>query len=376
MKITHFFILNDEDKNPFSGAENHLWELLKGSAKVNGDTELLVAIRQTGKVIEHRLKDLRRNGVKVSLIDRKKRKFSSNSYFRMIQECLIYHKEFRKRKDRVLHLHLNSNIIPTTAILAGHPNIFFTFHNDEPYFKKTLSKFLLEKMFFWFRHTIAITGHVKNYLVAEVGLPNNKISVIRYGINPPPLNNIEELNLPQLPGKIKLCFVGRLTEQKNLFFFFECLKELSDVSLVLFGDGADRQELVDLSIELGIAERVYFYGYLHAASSYIKTFDFLCLPSKWEGLGLVLIEAMYQKVSIIGADAGAIPEVLDYGRLGDIISYSDKEKAVMEMKRIFEDFMNGIDKRDSALEFARINYTVERMVLETIDMYEKHCNFI
>ena len=376
MKITHFFILNDEDRNPFSGAENHLWELLKGSAKVNDNTELLIAIRQTGKVIDKRLEELRSNGVKVSLIDRKKYTFSSNAYLRMIQECLIYRKEFRKRKDRVLHLHLNSNIIPTTAILAGHPNIFFSFHNDEPYFKKTLSKFLLDKMFFWFRHTIAITGHVKNYLVNEVGLPTHKISVIRYGINPPPLKNIEDLNLPELPGKIKLCFVGRLTEQKNLFFFFECLKELPDVSLVLFGEGADRQKLVDLSNELGIRERVYFYGYLDAASSYIKTFDFLCLPSKWEGLGLVLIEAMYQKVSIIGADAGAIPEVLDYGRLGDIISYSDKEKAVLEMKRIFEDFINGIDKRDSALEFAKNNYTVERMVMETIDIYKKYSKAI
>jgi glycosyltransferase involved in cell wall biosynthesis len=372
MKITHFFILNDEDSNPFSGAENHLWELLKGISKVNVDTELLVALRQTGKVIDKRLEELRINGVKVSLLDRKNYKFSSIAYLRMIQECLIYYKEFRKRKDRVLHLHLNSNIIPTTAILAGHPNIFFSFHNDEPYFKKALSKFLLNKMFFWFRHTIAITSHVKKYLVNEVGLPTNKINVIRYGINPPPLKNIVDLNLPELPGKIKLCFVGRLTEQKNLFFFFECLKDLADVSLVLFGEGADKQKLVNLTHELGISERVHFYGYLDAASSYIKTFDFLCLPSKWEGLGLVLIEAMYQKVSIIGADSGAIPEVLDYGQLGDIISATDKDKAVLEMKRVFEDFMNGIDKRESALKFAKNNYTVERMVMETIDMYEKY----
>lgn len=375
MKITHFFILNDETRNPFSGAENHLWELLKGSAEFN-DTELLVAVHETGNVINNRLEELRNHGVTVSVIDRKKHQFSSVGYLRMIQECLIYLKEFKKRKDRILHLHLNSNIIPTTAILAGHPNLYFSFHNDEPYFKKRISKFLLNKMFFWFKHTIAITGHVKNYLVNEIGLPTNKISVIRYGINPPPLKNIEDLNLPELPGKIKLCFVGRLTEQKNLFFFFECLKEFSDVSLVLFGEGADRQKLVDLSIELSIGDRVHFYGYLDAASSYIETFDFLCLPSKWEGLGLVLIEAMYQKVAIIGADAGAIPEVLDNGRLGDIISSTDKEKAVFEMKRIFEDFINGIDKRESALEFAKTNYTVERMVMETIDMYEKHCKVI
>jgi len=371
MKITHFFILNDETRNPFSGAENHLWELLKGSAEFN-DTELLVAVHETGNVINNRLEELRNHGVTVSLIDRKKHQFSSVGYLRMIQECLIYLKEFKKRKDRILHLHLNSNIIPTTAILAGHPNIFFSFHNDEPYFKKRISKFLLNKMFFWFKHTIAITGHVKNYLVNEIGLPTNKISVIRYGINPPPFKNIEDINIPELPGKIKLCFVGRLTEQKNLFFFFDCLKEFPEVSLVMFGEGPDREKLIDLANELGIRERIHFYGYLDAASSYIKTFDFLCLPSKWEGLGLVLIEAMYQNVSIIGSEAGAIPEVLDNGNLGTIISYTDKEKAVAEMRNAFANNQEILNKRDLALEYAKKNYTVDRMVKETNSMYEKY----
>lgn len=375
MKITHFFILNDETRNPFSGAENHLWELLKGSAELN-DTELLVAVNETGNVINNRLEELRNHGVTVSVIDRKKYKFSSVGYLRMIQECLIYLKEFKKRKNRILHLHLNSNIIPTTAILAGHPNIFFSFHNDEPYFKKKLSKYLLNKMFFWFRHTIAITGHVKNYLVNEIGLPTNKISVIRYGINPPPLKNIEDINIPELPGKIKLCFVGRLTEQKNLFFFFDCLKEFPEVSLVMFGDGPDRQKLAELANELGIEDRIHFYGYLDAASSYIKTFDFLCLPSKWEGLGLVLIEAMYQNVSIIGSEAGAIPEVLDNGNLGTIISYTDKEKAVAAMKNAFENNQEIVNKRDLALEYAKKNYTVDRMVKETNSMYEKYSKVV
>jgi glycosyltransferase involved in cell wall biosynthesis len=375
MKITHFFILNDETRNPFSGAENHLWELLKGSAEFN-DTELLVAVHETGNVINNRLEELRNHGVTVSVIDRKKHQFYSVGYLRMIQECLIYLKEFKKRKDRILHLHLNSNIIPTTAILAGHPNLFFSFHNDEPYFKKRISKFLLNKMFFWFKHTIAITWHVKNYLVNEIGLPTNKISVIRYGINPPPIKNIEDLNLPELPGKIKLCFVGRLTEQKNLFFFFDCLKEFPEISLVMFGEGPDREKLSDLANELGIRERIHFYGYLDTASSYIKTFDFLCLPSKWEGLGLVLIEAMYQNVSIIGSEAGAIPEVLDNGNLGTIISYMDKEKAVAEMSNAFENNQEILSKRDSALEYAKKNYTVDRMVKETNNMYEKYSKVI
>jgi glycosyltransferase involved in cell wall biosynthesis len=370
LKVTHFFILHDEKNNPFSGAENHLWELLKGSAEVI-DVELLLSTGHVGPIINGRIEELRSADVKVSLIDRNVYHFSSINYLRIIQECIIYLKQFRKRKDRILHLHLNSNTIPTTAILSGHKNIFFSFHNDEPYFKKPLSKFFLKKMFYWFRHTIAITQHVKDYLVNEVGLPGNKISVVRYGIHPPPIKELESGKIPDFPTKIKLCFIGRLNRQKNLFFFFECLKELPEVSLVLFGEGPEKESLKNKAIESGLGTRIYFYGYLDSASSYIHQFDFLCLPSQWEGLGLVLIEAMYQKTAIIGSDAGAIPEVLNHGQLGTIISYSNKEKAVNVLKKAFGNTSNTNDMKDKAFEYAQKNYTVERMVEQTIAIYQE-----
>lgn len=372
LKVTHFFILHDEQVKPFSGAENHLWELLKGSSNLI-NIELLLSVGVVGPVINDRIQELLNAGVRVTLIHRTEYRFSSNRFLRILKECLIYSKAFKERKDRILHLHLNSNTIPVTAILSGHRNLFFTFHNDEPYFKKKISKFFLPKLLLWFRHTIAITEHVKKFLVNEAKLPQNKITVIRYGIKPPPMSNLIELMIPELPGKTKLCFVGRLTPQKNLFFFFECLQYLPDVSLVLIGDkGFDKERLINFAKSLGIDDKIYFYGYLDNASSYIHKFDFLCLPSKWEGLGLVLIEAMFQQTPIIGSDAGAIPEVLNYGELGTIISHDNVEKAVEVMRKAFSDSKTIQDKAKLAFEYANKNYTVSRMVQETINLYVKY----
>lgn len=367
-KVTHFFLLNDERSNPFSGAENHLWELLKGLSLVC-NVELLLGVGEVGPVIKRKIAELKAEGVQVSIINKSDISHSKFKYIRIFQEFLAYYKEFKIRKDCILHLHLNTNFIPLAAIIAGHNNIFYSFHNDEPYFTNWNSKLLLKYFVKKFRHVIAITNHVKKHLVENVGLPEDKISVVHYGINPPIIKNIDELKIPELGGIIKLCFVGRLTEQKNLFFFFDCIKKLPLVSLVLFGDGPEKDELITYASKLGIADRIYFYGYLDEASSYIKKFDFLCLPSKWEGLGLVLVEAMYQKVPIIGSDAGAIPEILRYGELGTVISYSNNDRSILLMQELFTNIKLAKQKAIKAFEYAESNYTVAQMVNKTVKLY-------
>ena len=59
-------------------------------------------------------------------------------------------------------------------------------------------------------------------------------------------------------------------------------------------------------------------------------FDVLCLPSKWEGLGLVLVEAMLQAVPVIGSRQGAIPEVLAGGEAGDLFDFEDVDATTDE----------------------------------------------
>lgn len=368
--ITHFFILNDEELKPYSGAENHLWELLKGLAKFT-DVELLLSVGNTGDFINAKINELIGAGVTVNIIKRydicPKVK---GKYFRIFEECKCYYTEFKKRSNRILHLHLNTNIIPLSAILAGHKKIVYSFHNDLPTLGDFAHRMLLGFFVSKFKHCIAITHHVKKHLVENVKLPVEKITVIHYGINPPAIVDATDLNFNAPHRSVILGFVGRLDdEQKNIFFLLDCIKELPNVYLVLLGEGPDKIKLQNYVTKIGIQERVHFHGYLNNASSFINMFDFLCLPSKWEGLGLVLIEAMYQKVPIIGSSGGAIPEILENGELGTIISPDNKKDAIKAISAIIHDLPLATKKADKAYSFALQNYSVDSMVKKTIQVY-------
>ena len=62
-------------------------------------------------------------------------------------------------------------------------------------------------------------------------------------------------------------------------------------------------------------------------------FDVLCLPSRWEGLGLVLVEAMLRGVPVVGSRAGAIPEALGHGAYGVLFEPGDEDGLVAAIAR-------------------------------------------
>ena len=102
-----------------------------------------------------------------------------------------------------------------------------------------------------------------------------------------------------------------LKGQKILLQAFAQLKPNSKQKLVIIGDGRIKNELIQLSKELGIEHNVIFTGALPSAFRYMTAFDTFILSSLVEGLGVVLLEAMVAKIPVIGTKAGGIPEVLD-----------------------------------------------------------------
>ena len=89
--------------------------------------------------------------------------------------------------------------------------------------------------------------------------------------------------------------VGRLAPEKNQFFLLEVLelliKENRHYKLMLVGDGDQRRRLEKVAAEKHLKENVIFVGQVFGASDYYNAFDYFALPSLFEGLGIVLIEA-------------------------------------------------------------------------------------
>jgi glycosyltransferase involved in cell wall biosynthesis len=145
--------------------------------------------------------------------------------------------------------------------------------------------------------------------------------VILYGVDERfaeranPLAHVEAgiLNRAQ-EADLVVTTIGRLTEQKDyptiLSAFEEICKSNQKALLLIIGEGEMDEQLKALAIKLGISGNISWIGKTPNVASYLAISDVFILASKYEGFGLVLLEAMSLNVPIVGSDNSAIREVL------------------------------------------------------------------
>ena len=100
-----------------------------------------------------------------------------------------------------------------------------------------------------------------------------------------------------------LGFVGRLAEQKNPLFLVDIMSELikveDKVKLMIVGDGYLKKKLLKKIKKLELENNIIVLGSKKNINHLMNAFEFLLLPSKFEGLGIVLIEAQYSGVKCL-----------------------------------------------------------------------------
>lgn len=110
-------------------------------------------------------------------------------------------------------------------------------------------------------------------------------------------------------------FVGRFCLQKNVLFaldvFSEYLKTEKNAKFIFVGEGPLTEELQKRSCELQISNSVIFAGHQENIRGFYSAFDLLLLPSNYEGLGLVAVEAQYSGLPCVLSDV--VPEDADIG---------------------------------------------------------------
>lgn len=101
--------------------------------------------------------------------------------------------------------------------------------------------------------------------------------------------------------------VGRFCYQKNQTFLVELLEKLLEDSneyrLLLVGDGDDRKEVERMAAERGLDQKVVFAGSVDNVEDYLQAMDVFAFPSRFEGLGIVAIEAQANGLSVIASEA-------------------------------------------------------------------------
>lgn len=179
---------------------------------------------------------------------------------------------------------------------------------------------------------ISVSDAGKRHLSEYFRIPDNKITVIRNGIRPlrQPDNREIEAFLRKIGHKDSdkvVCTIANLVEQKG----HECLlraipfvlSKIGGVHFVFAGDGPLRKNLVKLSEGLGVAEHVHFLGQREDVPVILASSDVMVLPSLWEGLPLVILEAFSMGKPVIVTDVGGNRELVFEGETGLVVKAGD-----------------------------------------------------
>ena len=332
------------------GAENQLLVLVREQIKsgmevsvlyLKGDPELEQELSSAGAKVLHDIANL-------------------NPFIQLIKM-----RTFSKTQKILLHAHLPRAELLTRFSSAGN-SFIVSRHNAEPFFPGTphfLSSYLSRLVTKKAKCVIAISHAVSNFITLNNEVSDcKKINVVYYGYQPSTI--IDRVNSKvAIKGKNGICIgtISRLTRQKDLPTLFSAfalfLSFHPGSTLLLIGGGEEKDHLVNLAEELGIAQNIEWVGRTSKIQDYLSRMDIFVLSSLYEGFGLVLLEAMDAGVPIVASDNSAVPEVLgaDFpglARTGDVQDFLEK----------ITQFVN-VESREQVLQMQNVRLAIFRAEL-------------
>jgi glycosyltransferase involved in cell wall biosynthesis len=199
---------------------------------------------------------------------------------------------------------------------------------DDLGWKSFIFKYLITRFFPVANGIVCVSNSSKNDLVNTFGICEDKCCVI---YNPFDFENISKKSLEvidneftaKLIGQKYIVTVARLEIQKNHLFLIDSLKDhliQNDLKLVLVGGGSNYAMLLDYVKQNGLSNYIYITNYESNPYPYIKNASALVHPARFEGFGLVLIEALYLGIPVVSMNFDVAYEILDNSKLGCIVS--------------------------------------------------------
>lgn len=244
-----------------------------------------------------------------------------------------------------IHAHLpKSELLASLSCSKGM--FIFTRHNSEAFWPgapKALSNMLSRFVAKRSASGVCISDAVKDY-VNQRGELSKKydLKTIYYGFQKSEQLNTKALakirdQLKVKPGVLRVGVIGRLVKQKDYPTLLRAIKRVFDsgveVELFIVGEGVEKDNLIELSLEIGINKRVHWLGRTPFVNEFLSQLDLFVLPSIYEGFGLVLLEAMQANKPILAANNSSIPEVLGKDYAG-LFETSNAEKLSILIKKV------------------------------------------
>jgi len=282
----------------------------------------------------------------------------------------------RVKKHNIDIIHANSRTTQVLGYLLAKKCKKAYVSTCHGFFKKRLFR----KMFpCWGLKVIAISESVKDHLMRDFGVAQNRIAVIHNGIDVDKARSLELGARRETKKRFGLKdgpvvgIVARLSDVKGHIYLIEAMRtvidKLGDAQLLIVGEGRMKKELLDLTNNLGISDKVLFFPEVDDTQEVLSVMDIFVMPSLKEGLGLALMEAMAQGVAVIGSDVGGIKSLIQHGHNGLLVKAADTGGLACAMIELLRDSQKRQALARQAQIFIEQNFSQDKMVLETEKVY-------
>jgi len=258
-------------------------------------------------------------------------------------------KVFRVYRPDVIHTHNTNAFLDglLAARLVGVPVVVHTDHCKN-YFQEKRRYMLGERVASFFTDKIvAVSEDTKRNLIYRQRIKAERIEVIYNGI--PDLSRLNFAGREAVRSKLGLKSnewivgsIGRLEDQKGYDLFIKTAalveRKLGNVRFFIIGDGSNRQRLEELIRRHELEGKVTLLGWRVDAVRFLSLFDVFVMTSKdFEGLPVVLLEAMASRKPIVSTAVGGVPEVVQDGQNGFIIPSRDPQAFAEVICRLLTD---------------------------------------
>jgi phosphatidyl-myo-inositol dimannoside synthase len=186
----------------------------------------------------------------------------------------------------------------------------------------------------------ATSRYAASRIGTDYGVPVDRIKVI-----PEPIDLArweKELGriAPKPAARGSILCVAHLYPRKDVATLLAAMTRLRrNAVLRVVGAGPERTRLERRARELGLGKRAAFLGHVsfeRLAAEY-RSADLFCLPSRQEGFGIVFLEAMAAGLPVVAARAAAVPEVVEDGECGILVSPGDADALAVALDRLLGD---------------------------------------
>lgn len=223
-------------------------------------------------------------------------------------------------------------------------------------------------------------GVTEEYLKGKLKLSAQKAITINNGVALPRKVNFEEIANAKKEWNIAendfiIGSTGRMLQDSHKRFsdlikaFAEFSIDKANTKLLLVGDGPERANYEKLALELEISDKVIFTGYQPDVTLFYQMMDVFTLVSAREAFGLVLAEAMLNKLPVIATKVGGMKYIVEDEKTGFLVKPFQVEKIAEKMEALYQNPSLRIQMGGNGFEKAMKEYTEVSYVNNIKNLY-------